>query len=63
MKKMMHKTMLTTVLVAICLAAGCGQKGVEENNMQNQENAITVVPTVPSPVSGGVSGAEHRNPC
>ena len=45
MKKMMHKTMLTTVLVAICLAAGCGQKGVEENNMQNQENEITVGPT------------------
>ena len=45
MKKMIYKAVRMGLLAAFCLTAGCGQGTVEENNMQNQENEITTVPT------------------
>ena len=53
MRNLIHRTMLATLLVVVCLAAGCGQESTEEHNMQNQEPKATEVPTeapTPTPV-------------
>ena len=52
MRRKIHKLLLTGMLLSVlCLAAGCGK--TEENNMQNQKDTVTPVPTessTPTPV-------------
>lgn len=40
-----RKIIFSVITAALLMAAGCGQKPTEENNMQNQENEINTVPT------------------
>ena len=48
MKRRTNKMLYASLLLSLCLLAGCGQNGVEDNHMQKEQNPETVAQGTPT---------------